>query len=599
MPQRVITASVGVAGLVVIGLGVASATVWKADDVLVATAPAGSAIVTTAPGVLELGGDPVTVRATTAGGAPVVLAVGRENDVTSWVGTDAHDEVTGLSGWHDLAVDRVKAGEPTAAPSSDASPNASASPKGSASPKASASAKASPSASAASEASDDASTADDPTDSDLWVAQATGKGSAQLVWPAQDGRWSLIAVGTGDAAPVLQMSWPRVVTTPWLWPLVVLGTLMVLVAGALLGRDLYRRRTGTQDPEWHDVTTGTIALVGENGAPLTRRQLREAELARSGRPRTGSVPRVEAPTSGSTPAVEAAREQTTTGAVPSSATSSSATSSSAAAASAAGGVDRASQVAPAGPPRARDDQPGAGSAPTAPPASSPASAPTAAIPTTRRALRTGAIPTVAAGTPTRPDDARPAASGPDGWSGTASDAASGLPGDQQPPTSARRTVSAPGWLSGAGRRPVEPPTQTPTGAGAPDISSAQTAAIPATGWTPVPSTTPGTPGVQGPTSTQGPTNAGAPGAPGATRAPGGAPAADAGRATHRPAWLAPGAPTPAPGEARPTAGEQSTTDAPTGQAASRADAWRRAWGLPAQPDDPPADQDGSTTEVDR
>ena len=37
MRKRVITAAVGVVGLVVIGLGVASATIWRADDVLVAT----------------------------------------------------------------------------------------------------------------------------------------------------------------------------------------------------------------------------------------------------------------------------------------------------------------------------------------------------------------------------------------------------------------------------------------------------------------------------------------------------------------------------------------------------------------------------------
>ena len=36
MVKRLIIAAVGVVGLVVIGLGVASATVWRADDVLVA-----------------------------------------------------------------------------------------------------------------------------------------------------------------------------------------------------------------------------------------------------------------------------------------------------------------------------------------------------------------------------------------------------------------------------------------------------------------------------------------------------------------------------------------------------------------------------------
>ena len=61
MLKRLIIAAVGVVGLVVIGLGIASATVWRADDVLVATTSGGSHTLVTDPGVLELGGDPVTV----------------------------------------------------------------------------------------------------------------------------------------------------------------------------------------------------------------------------------------------------------------------------------------------------------------------------------------------------------------------------------------------------------------------------------------------------------------------------------------------------------------------------------------------------------
>ena len=64
MLKRLIIAAVGVVGLVVIGLGIASATVWRADDVLVATTSGGSHTLVTDPGVLELGGDPVTVTVT-------------------------------------------------------------------------------------------------------------------------------------------------------------------------------------------------------------------------------------------------------------------------------------------------------------------------------------------------------------------------------------------------------------------------------------------------------------------------------------------------------------------------------------------------------
>ncbi|NKY41718.1 hypothetical protein HGA02_20030, partial [Cellulomonas septica] len=105
MLKRLTIALLGVVGLVVIGLGIASATAWRADDVLVATTSGDARTLVTDPGVLELGGDPVTVTVEAADDAPVVLAVGRDTDVDGWVGTDAHDRVTGLDGWHELAVD--------------------------------------------------------------------------------------------------------------------------------------------------------------------------------------------------------------------------------------------------------------------------------------------------------------------------------------------------------------------------------------------------------------------------------------------------------------------------------------------------------------
>ncbi|HWJ86250.1 MAG TPA: hypothetical protein VNR62_12535, partial [Cellulomonas sp.] len=301
MPKRVITAAVGVVGLVVIGLGVASATVWRADDVLVATATSGDHLIVTDPGVLELGGDPVTVRATTSGGDPVVLAIGRDTDVAGWVGADAHTRVTGLSTWHELETD-VVTGQPSVEEPTSPTPE----------PTGSASDEPSPSSTAAAgtDGTADETTTPDPTDSDLWVAQATGDGSARLVWPAQDGRWSLLVAGTGDSAPTLSLSWPRVVTTPWLWPLVILGAILALGAGALLLRDWNRRRTGADEPQWHPVTTGAMPTVGEPSAPLTRRQIREAELAaRAARPRTGAIPRVATPASGTPHLDEGANAQ--------------------------------------------------------------------------------------------------------------------------------------------------------------------------------------------------------------------------------------------------------------------------------------------------
>lgn len=249
MRKRLIESGIGLLGLVVIALAVASATLWRADDVLVARATATAGLVVTDPGVLELGGDPVTVRAQVPAGAHVVLAVGRDTDVTGWVGSDPHQRVSGLSGWRTL---RLAAPPSSAAPSPAGSTSPSASPSGSAaasSPSATdADASAAPSSSASAAPAAAARPAADPSGSDMWVAQATGTGSAQLTWHAQDGRWSLLVAGIGaDGSavnPTLEMSWPRVVSSPWLVPGLVVGGLLVLAGAGLLSRDWWRTRTG-------------------------------------------------------------------------------------------------------------------------------------------------------------------------------------------------------------------------------------------------------------------------------------------------------------------------------------------------------------------
>ncbi|WP_046527809.1 hypothetical protein [Cellulomonas sp. FA1] len=118
MLKRLVIAFVGLVGAVVIALGVASATLWRADDVLVADLRADAPIVVTEPGVLELAASEVTVRVEADG--PVVLAVGRDTDVDGWVGDDAHQRVTGLAGWHELAAEDVAAPAPEATPEDEA-----------------------------------------------------------------------------------------------------------------------------------------------------------------------------------------------------------------------------------------------------------------------------------------------------------------------------------------------------------------------------------------------------------------------------------------------------------------------------------------------
>lgn len=571
MLQRLIAALLGVLGIAAIGLGVASATVWRADDPLVATADPGgdTRTLVTDPGVLELAGDPVTVTVR-AEGSPVVLAVGRDTDVTAWVGSDPYARVTGLSDWHTLAT---TAGEPPATATAEAE------------------AEPAPSPSASGATEEAAVEAADPTGSDMWVLEVGGDGSATLDWPAQDGRWSLIAVSLGDTAPTLDLSWPQTVTTPWLWPAVAFGVLLLAVAAILLVRIL--RAPDGPDAGWHPVTTGAIATVtappgslaaggsepSASGAiPLgtvgvsapTRRQIREAEAAaaaaaaaerrRGRRTPTGSIPAV----TGATPVVTGATP-VVTGATPvvTSATPAVTGSTQATAASTAAGT---------------------GPTPTAPAADRPA--------------------TERAATPAPP--AAPAAPG------TAAAPSTSTSGTPAPATAPTASVASPSPAPGATSGEQEPETDVP---GEPRRGLAarlpwrkgragQDAAPAASSRPAEPATSPSTPGSSSPATAWSPT----PAAPVAPQAP--APARPGTTATPRgtaPVPPAPGAPSaPAAGAATPVPGARPAADDDAASRAQRADAWRRMWGFPAEgggPDptqgDAAREDDARTTEEDR
>lgn len=305
MRQRLTVLILGVLGAVLIALGIASATVWRADDVLVAraTAEAGTTLLVTDPGVLSLAGHPVTVTASAPG--TIVVAIGRDTDVNGWVGSDRATHVTGLASWHTLATASAAPTASGPATSSGSSPAASST-AGAAATDAPAS-TASASAPAVGTAGTAASgTAPDPAGSDMWIAQATGTGHATLTWPTEQGRWMLLVASTGaDAAPpTVQLAWPQTVRTPWLVPGVVAGSLLVVVALWLFLRGLMRSR-GDLAVTWNAIETGELVTVGASGsgdgsrgrgtdapadappdgagAPLTRRQLRERE-------RTAPVP---------------------------------------------------------------------------------------------------------------------------------------------------------------------------------------------------------------------------------------------------------------------------------------------------------------------
>lgn len=633
MLQRLIAAVLAVLGVAAIALGVASATAWRADDPLVATAaPGGSArTLVTDPGVLELAGDPVTVTVR-AEGSPVVLAVGRDTDVDGWLGDDPYVRVTGLSDWHTLATATVEA--PAPEPSGTATADADAE-----------GAAASPSPSATGDAGEVAAAAD-PTGSDMWLVEVTGDGSATLEWPARDGRWSLLAVSLGDTAPVLDLAWPQTVTTPWLWPGVALGVLLLAVAAVLLVRILRARRQGP-DAGWHAVATGQIAVVtasgtpaggtaaaeappvdagtapvtgavplgviSATGAPLTRRQIREAEAAaaaaaaaarrRGRRGATGAIPVVTGalPTvTGATPTAGEPGDRPGAGA-PGSATgappSASAPGAPPAVPSSAGRVPSA-------------DGSGGAVAPRTTPGPTPA-APGSAV---RGAAGDG--PT--AGRPGAAPGTAPAPSGTTGTTGTTG--SSGSSGSSGSPERAATGTARPGHPEHLGH-PERPGVATPPGASTSGAATGRAdAATPRPGGT-----GPDAPGSR--PAPPAPTSAPAPAAtptdrPEPASAPAAAPTDDEPRAPGRerrglgarlpwrrsradasassdaaqgteatgtattPSWSpvaepSGGAPGTAP-RGTPTAAAPVPSADDTASPAQRADAWRRMWGFPSE-----------------
>lgn len=284
MLKRVLGALLCVVGLVVAGLAVASATVWRAPDTLTASATSGVPLVVTEPGVLDLAADEVTVRAE-ADGTAVVIALGRTVDVEGWVGESPATTVTGLADRTTLATteepDGTGAPQPGTTPTapSPEAPEEGAAEEGAAEEPAPA--EGAPEEGAPQEA------APDPRGSDLWVEEVSGEGSAELRWDAEDGRWSVLVASVDPAVPpTVTLSWPQTVTTPWLVPGLVVGGLLLLGGAALLLLAMKRPRAGGAGPTAAPAASGPAAATAattaavaapDAGRPLTRRELRELQ----------------------------------------------------------------------------------------------------------------------------------------------------------------------------------------------------------------------------------------------------------------------------------------------------------------------------------
>ncbi|WP_264029863.1 hypothetical protein [Cellulosimicrobium sp. SH8] len=355
MLQRIIAALLLVGGLVAVGLGVASATVWRDSDTVVATTAytGDGTLLVTEPGVLDLVAEDVTIRATAPGEQQVTLAIGREVDVTGWVGEDAHGVVTGLSDWDALATRAVEPAAAEETPAEGETPADGESPAEGETPAAEETpADGDAPAEETPAEGETAVVGVDPAGSDMWFEESTGAGSASLRWSDQPGRWQLLVAGVGEGAvaPTLELSWPREVETPLLWPGVIGGAVLILLGLGIGAASLRPKRRGPSGRGTATSATPTVAPAaspqtpagehdpGENGgeAPtdtaqvrmLTRRELREREESdrlaqqqtRAQKPRrawlTGQIPIVargeRRPKTAAQPAVDAADGHPTT-----------------------------------------------------------------------------------------------------------------------------------------------------------------------------------------------------------------------------------------------------------------------------------------------
>lgn len=190
-----------VLGIVCLVFALLSATVWKPADSETVTLPKGatSQLVITRPGVINLYSS--DMRVDLEGPRDAFVGIGRATDVASWADGLEHTRIDGIDLNHVFLTSKVKG--------------------------------------------DGESKLTTPASSDMWVKKATASGKkATLTWNAdEEGQYSVIAYSP-KGAPQLSLTWKTQATTPWVWPLVIAG-IVLIAAAVLLGMLLSRRSRGT------------------------------------------------------------------------------------------------------------------------------------------------------------------------------------------------------------------------------------------------------------------------------------------------------------------------------------------------------------------
>jgi hypothetical protein len=227
-------------GLLTLLAGIGQKTVWAPAETVTAAAPsnAEAAPLTVIDQKLRtVEGGTVTLKV--KGEGNFLLAAGRPDDVTAWVGKTAHNTVTGLSeDKKSLQVERT----------------------------------------------DGEATAPSPAGSDLWVASENASGELDHTWtvPA-DGEWSLLLAsdGTKPAPSSIEMTLPNDTSTPWAVPLMVIGALLMIAGLALLVLKPGRGKSGRGTPGTGG-RGGTKAALGSLFAKRATAPAKSGTPAKSG-----------------------------------------------------------------------------------------------------------------------------------------------------------------------------------------------------------------------------------------------------------------------------------------------------------------------------
>lgn len=254
---------------VMIGAGIAQRTVFEGPSTETQTIQTDGATAYTLIDGAVLTRLPGAQTVTAEGDGAVFAAYGRTADLRAWLADTAFTEIT-VDG--EGAVSNATS-TPTPSPSPSGSEDAAAEDA------------AAGDDSAGSAGSDAAATvARDPAGSDLWLEEFQGDGSLTMPLQLPDTMSVLLASdGSAPAPSTIVLSWPLPVTTPWAGPLIVSGSIVLLVGIFLyvLAIRHSRRSRGPRRKGLPMPVTEPIDLAVEGvdkgvitaGAPASRRSV--------------------------------------------------------------------------------------------------------------------------------------------------------------------------------------------------------------------------------------------------------------------------------------------------------------------------------------